>query len=304
MKYYFDTNVFHHIARRREVAGLARLLRGRGDRLLLSSAHYAEIIRISEFGVRAARVAAVFAFEVQFLPPEPLRRTDEFMNELARFHPDWLIPGGGARYAQSYAIRYRDIWRDLRDHPDVRPARIQDFDATEAQSAGTHRDRQRNTRDRLNARDGHVRDRLPLSSVDEHWRLVASKSWDEDIFEPSKLDSSLLIRNRLDETRVTRMALASFWIKEATVTGVPRHQASGAVDFVQRRHSLSPGNMLDTDHAANLLDADRFVTADQDFADALEDLNGIFDTASKLIRLDPDQPVAGQLLGEFRRHRS
>jgi hypothetical protein len=293
---YFDTNVFQHLDRRGEVGATADLVAARRARILLSSAHQTEILRIDDPAQRASRVGAVFAFNVRFLPPEAIRLTREFLDEVKRLHPDWVRSRATGLIGSRFTNESRRIWRDLRDRPEDRPQRMDEFEAMQAQVIRTHRDRQRKTRERLEAHKGGIADRLPLSEIDPYWRLRAWRGWTEDVFtKPGVTDYSILLDGRIDVTRITPATWAHHWEHEVDPARMPRHYAIGAADFAQRRHSLSPGNSLDALHAANLLDAERFVTADGDFADVLPDLDSVLHPRCKIIELDPTVSIVSQV---------
>lgn len=282
MRLFLDTNVWSYCADHDAGDDLASAARRAGTQVVVSPAVVDELRSISNADIRRRALKLVTRSDWTRLMPEVYSECAELKKEIRRLRPEWLL--SDPNLAEVHRLRYDWVrrqggfWDRARD--DIAPlqtdegkraemalrlAREQSYDirkrliAQKVQAGETHLQRVATV----------VEEATPgwTGGLVEYWRVPSLYFFRSELFvyaSPVRewLDSDVDIAAMvLNPASVNRL-----WLHEMAADALPRQWLRGALEFLQGWHKVTDGTPTDATLATHLVEADRFLTADKNFA--------------------------------------
>ena len=292
-----DTNVWSYIGQRAETAAFDQLERDRGIEVVLAPSLLLEICSDRDAERRRSGVEAMTSRSRTTLRSEAQSSVEEIVEATRELRPDWLRSMPKLEVVRQHEDYWRrTIWRQARFDPGLIHDAIQRVDQGEADQLLRQ---QQFNKDQLVLNETPIP--MPHSLVggfgpDAPDRETAG--WRGDQVELWRLETAYLYRHqvlgravrtnhepagstlaewadawlKLDAIRRDVGSFNEFWYYEVDVTAFPRNWLSWALYWIQLRSKLLRSNGADVQHAAYLVDADLFLSADRRFIRGLSEL--------------------------------
>jgi hypothetical protein len=282
MRLLLDTNVWSYFADHDAGADLARVARTAGAQIVVSPAIVDELRALPSAAVRKRALRLVARKDWARLMPESYAECAEVKAEIQRLRPEWLLPN--PRLAEVNRLRYDWVRRTGgfwdRAGQDVAPLETDESKRGDRELR-LAREESYNIRKRLST--------LKAQAGETHLQNVAgvpnngTPGWDGSpvpywrvpslhFFRSELLIFASPVREWLDsEIDVAAMltnltSMNRLWLHEMNSKAVPRQWLRGAFEFLQAWHKVTDGTPNDSRLATHLMEVDRFITADRNFA--------------------------------------
>lgn len=296
MRLILDTNVWSYVADGDKGHEMKKMVRDSGIRLVLPPSILVEVLQLARDDVRDRIVRTVTGAQAQRLRTEADLEVHEIIASIRRYRPTWLrqLPDTaterrlrefwtnrlwkGARRDSTSLHRYVLAGASAREFVRGR----QELQRTEYIDVGVSQ------LDLLSMTGELTLPRLanwPVSWPEgpvEVWRAqVFSLYWQQLLAVPRRaaitgedttyadwfncwVDPSVLRKNE--------ESFVDLFVEDMEIDGMPRNWLRWAVSSVQPLSKVTSGNPVDEQHAAYLLDADMFLTADKRYFAALAEV--------------------------------
>lgn len=249
-----------------------------------------EEIRAREHGpARKNALTLICSRQWDRLPSGAYLESEEIKSVVRALRPQWLIKKPNL----TEVLRYKQEWTSIGEEGIWEQA-ARDIPPTET----AERVRSRQQREAARERSRTVRNTfedVPLPGLDasthlqklkiclngpiprrdavvtEYWRFAGLTSFREEMSEyiseyrrwlDSELDAPEMLRDI--------SSLRSLWLHEAPVGSLKRQWLRGSIEYLQGWQRVTKGNPGDSEHAAHLVDADYFVSADKNFVRSID----------------------------------
>lgn len=278
-----DTNVWAYLVDADALEELRMATKRHGVGIVACPAVVYEGLRLPDPRERAKRATALAMRSWIRTMPEAYLESLELRGEVGRLRPDWLIRHPDPVRVQKYRRNERDwrgdFWTRVRRRPDDMARWIGGKERLDV--ARDHAKRVRRealasdaTFETLDLGSREVRYTLaggPWGSDEvERWRVLAARSWEQDlIVSPLETFGDWLLP-WLDPSRMwsDAQSLTQFW-REVATENMPRAWIRWAMAEVQAHRKVTAGTPGDNQIATYLPDFDLFVTSDKALAECV-----------------------------------
>ncbi len=274
---YFDTNVYDLLVKQAETetSALNGYLRRQGHIVLVSLDNIGETARISQAEKRQQQYGVIRIIGRKLCSPFSYLQAEEVRHEIERCRPQWLVPLPKVGNIESLLRDQKRIWKMLQkkgtlDKLDwsVPIEALKRVIASSVHLSKTLRKVQLNSESlKFKGPDPTMQaliDSLPYA--EQWWRMESQGVWWE------ALHGALTTRDYCDwllpYVRIEDILPEDwlyFWLRDVSADAVPRNRIQGLAHHYQTLFPIKAGNVMDTNHAAYLLECDAFFTRDNDF---------------------------------------
>ena len=295
MRVILDTNLWSYVAERGDTDALEAFEVEHELKIVIPPSILLEALRTPVDDVLELVAAAMTRRGKDRVHPLPEARleADEVVSEVRRLRPSWLRPfGNSAGLNRLETFWTRRLWQAAaRDPHRVAAALSAEVESVARKVLDVQREnRNAFLNDRFELGDG-----LPWTYLSGQPDAL-TQGWDGPPLESWRVDSAIIWWHalvtqpqaarrsggdtsyadwagawlNLDLVRRDRGSFNRFWYAEAAANAMPRIWMRAVVPWVQTEMKIAIGNPRDAQHAAYLLDADLFITADAAFRRVIE----------------------------------
>lgn len=287
MQVYLDTNVYKFIAERGEATQVRQFFDSADHSVEASSTNLYELYPNPDEKTRKNEVRTLTTVATNFRAfPDGYEIAQEFLSELRRCRPELLRKQPNTRSIELHLRAYRRNCRNAKPFPGMRP---DTYDGYRERFEGGIKgvlSRQRFWRDTFVNMPGARRTVVvsnpdveqavkAMTEIDLWWRQSSRQAWIGALVErdPASRDLYDWASPHLWIPYITIRDADRFWYIDIESERMPIHQAMMFTDYYQRCHRITHGNAYDQLHAAHLLNADVFLTADKAFYNVLHEVS-------------------------------
>ena len=300
MKLYFDHNIYARIVERDETGKVEGWLQATTNQILPSAVTMLEALRISSDADRADRIGTIMRLCPTFPTPHAFLDAREIRDELRGVRPSWLRARPETAAIDLHLNDHRNQWRSMRADPSYRSPLFGRVEAVLNPGVGLVRGSHRAGRAGLQPQMDEMDSREELAVVlDAMWRVESMEVWHGALFDrnPMMRDYWDYLSPYLVPLEITGDDWQRLWLNDVRAEHLPRARTLALAGYFQQRHSISPGNALDTLHAVGLLYCDIFLTCDKALHSALVELRPWLPQGGRPLLLDAKGSIAEQLVG-------
>jgi hypothetical protein len=295
--YLFDNNVWIDLVDADAVNQVRLAARDHGHEILVSPSIVYEMLRYKNDARRKRQVEAVTRRAWRRLPPEAYRECHEVLEAVRTHRPEWLHPAPPRLMLENYQINQRDwyaskggFWDRARAETTRLAGWLSEVEATVGARAY---EQARARRQAFHAAGVTSLEQVDLTTPEitavtpitrfpgqrgervEWWRASGGGLFEQYFLRrPGDPTIHDWLDPFIDERRIHPRSWWRFWLYDVAVPEMPLAWLRGAFEFVQSAQKVNKGTPADNQLGTYLPLADRFVTADTDFAAAIEKVRG------------------------------
>lgn len=283
---YLDTNLYSYAAAADQAAEVRAMLDAEGSAVTASVLNLIELARTGDRQLALRLVSALTRVAQTFeQPPFTFFLAQEFVHELSRVRPEWLVAGSSLDSTATVA-RWQKKWAEISRSPDAALVKLPEFSALhDPLEAGLHEQqtqvakvmRQREVEAVEIVAGPEVRSIVGDALADEFdakppldrfVRFVSFEDWKMALFGKSPHDDVReWVRGVVqipDEADLIRL-----WLRGIHLRSTPHHRVRALLRAMQPSRTVLSSNRNDLDQANWLLRCDVVLTADGRFCKLL-----------------------------------
>lgn len=282
MRLFLDTNVWSYFSDHDAGADLAKVARIAGAQIVVSPGVVDELKALPSAEARRRALKLVGRADWVRLMPEIYSECCEIKAEIRRLRPEWLLPNpklayvnqlrydwvrraGGYWHRAAQDVAELETDESVRADEELRLAREESYSIRKRLSA-----------QKVQAGDTHLQDvgYIPDDGT-VGWDGVPVAYWRVPSLHFFRRELQIYaspVREWLDSEVDVAAMLANpalmnhLWLHELSDSATPRQWLRGAFEFLQGWHRVTDGTPGDSCLATHLVEADRLITADKNFA--------------------------------------
>lgn len=283
-----DSNIWRHIAERDAAEDLRRAARSGGNEVLIAPAVVYEALRTPDRRLRLQLAKVMTRASWVRLRPEVHEECMELLEEIRRLRPYWCLAKQDLKAYWAQLADWesnRGFWYRARTRPDVVAGHMVLIEGNMMDVAREEAKRNREAVRTLGTFETirlSTLSALPLTNLPgwqgdpiESWRLDSLVHYTATLLEPradgrtSATEDWLAPWVDIEAIRRDRTSWNRLFLYDLSSDRMRRNWLRWAFRIVQASRRTTPGTPGDNQLASYLIDADRFVTADRGFADAV-----------------------------------
>lgn len=283
LRVLLDSNVWRYLADADALNILYRISKKRSIDVLSAPSVVYEALRTKDPMLRDKLCHATARTGWTKLMPEAFEEAEEFIREVRRIRPSWIVLGPNLRRREKNRRDWQDrpssFWSRARQNPGMVARHIANLEHGVVDVAREQfKNNSKVTRDadwrfeKTQLRAIYARPLGDLPGWDgsdiEHWRLQALYAASR-LFGTAPYADWILPLVQLPRAPLTDRSWVRFWLYDTIPEHMPRWWIREACNLLLSLRKVSPGAPCDAQLATYLFSADVFVTADRVLADAL-----------------------------------